>query len=129
MVDPSHQALAGLLRATSASPAEKARALEQALVSARGRSPEACLATDAEATDILWDRRTGDALLEHISLDVLGDLVSAWVSRLECGGGARLPPMEQRRPAWRLLDVLRRSSLLCRIRAADAVDEWAGPWA
>ncbi len=58
-------------------------------------------------------------MLDHIPL----------VSLKTLAGRSLVATREQiegsRESAWRLLDVLRRSSLLCRIVEAEAVDEWA----
>ena len=78
---------------------------------------------EAEIAELLTDRRFGDAILPH--LDVLGLqlLCERCLRRLEdppAGGEA-----QARATAWRLLDLLRRSSLMCRFRDAGATDEWA----
>jgi long-chain acyl-CoA synthetase len=74
---------------------------------------------DAAAIDILADRRTGDPILEFIPLTALEALAVRCLSRLEKKvGGAR-------DATWQLLDVLRRSVLLCRIVEAGTVDRWS----
>jgi long-subunit acyl-CoA synthetase (AMP-forming)/GNAT superfamily N-acetyltransferase len=74
---------------------------------------------DDAAVELLADRRVGDPILEHIPLSSLETLVERCLDRLE-------RDFEDARPAaWQLLDVLRRSVLLCRIAEAEAVDQWA----
>jgi long-subunit acyl-CoA synthetase (AMP-forming) len=80
-----------------------------------GKGPE----IDDAAMEILADRRVGDPILDHLPLGSLETLAGRCLDRLEGEvGGAR-------DAAWQLLDVLRRSVLLCRIAEADAVDEWS----
>ncbi len=67
--------------------------------------------------------RTADGLLGHLSLEVLRGLSSRVVSRLESDGAES--NREQQREAWRLLDVLRRNTVLRRIADPGCVDEWA----
>jgi long-subunit acyl-CoA synthetase (AMP-forming)/ribosomal protein S18 acetylase RimI-like enzyme len=75
--------------------------------------------TDAAAIDLLADRRAGDPMLEHIPLPSLEALAIRCLNRLgEEVEGAR-------QSTWQLLDVLRRSVLLCRIVEAGAVEEWS----
>jgi long-subunit acyl-CoA synthetase (AMP-forming)/ribosomal protein S18 acetylase RimI-like enzyme len=99
-------------------PKEAAERLAEAV----GNPPEdarECGAHDEIAIDLLADRRVGDPILEHISLASLETLADRCLRRLEVEvDGAR-------DAAWQLLDVLRRSALLCRIAEADAVDEWS----
>ena len=77
------------------------------------------LQNDDAAIAILADRRVGDPMLEHISLPALEILAAHCLNRLrEESDGAR-------QSTWRLLDVLRRSVLLCRIVEAEAVDQWS----
>ena len=74
---------------------------------------------DAAAIEILADRRVGDPILDHIPLPALEALAGRCLNRLQDEiEGAK-------QSAWLLLDVLRRSTLLRRIVAADAVDEWS----
>jgi len=74
---------------------------------------------DAAAIDILADRRVGDPILDHIPLTSLEILADRCLKRLDAGVG------ESKQPTWRLLDVLRRSTLMCRISEAEAVGEWS----
>ncbi len=74
---------------------------------------------DDAAIDILADRRVGDPMLEHFPLLGLKTLAARCLNRLrEEVDGAR-------QSTWRLLDVLRRSVLLCRMVEAEAVDQWS----
>ena len=74
---------------------------------------------DSAAVNFLADRRVGDPVLEHIPLDSLEALATRCLGRLEGGS------IQGRDTAWRLLDVLRRSVLLCRIVEAGGVDQWS----
>ena len=74
---------------------------------------------DAAAIDILADRRVGDPILASIPLAALEVLAARCLNRLEdeVDGATQ--------STWRLLDVLRRSVLLCRIVEANAIDQWS----
>ena len=74
---------------------------------------------DSAAIEILADRRVGDSMLDHIPLPALEALAVRCLHRLRNGIEG------SRQSTWRLLDVLRRSVLLCRIVEADAVDQWS----
>jgi long-subunit acyl-CoA synthetase (AMP-forming)/GNAT superfamily N-acetyltransferase len=78
-----------------------------------------CRAQDEAAIDLLADRRVGDPILEHIRLASLETLAGRCLTRLgeEVDGAGNA--------SWQLLDVLRRTELLCRISEADAVDQWS----
>jgi len=78
-----------------------------------------CFQFDDAAIEFLADRRVGDPILEHIPLTLLETLAARCLERLrnEINGA--------RQSAWWLLDVLRRSVLLCRIVEADAVEQWS----
>ncbi len=76
---------------------------------------------DAGAIDVLADRRAGDPLLEYLPLTALEVLSERCTDRLRENGESR----HSRETAWQLLDVLRRSVVLCRIAAEDATDDWA----
>ena len=92
------------------------------LADAISEPPEKALESlrlDWAAIDILADRRVGDPILDHIPLLSLESLAGR--SLVALGEGIE----GSRESAWRLLDVLRRSSLLCRIVEAEAVDEWS----
>jgi long-chain acyl-CoA synthetase len=92
------------------------------LATALDASPEdvdQSLRRDAAAIGILVDRRVGDPILDHIPLSALDGLAIRCLDRIEAEvDGAR-------QSSWRLLDVLRRSTLLCRIAEADAIEEWS----
>ena len=74
---------------------------------------------DEAIIELLADRRAGDSILDHLPLSSLETLAERCMDRLEAD-------VDNGRPlAWRLLDVLRRSALLCRIAEAEAVDQWS----
>jgi long-subunit acyl-CoA synthetase (AMP-forming)/GNAT superfamily N-acetyltransferase len=100
-------------------PAETAAdRLAKAIDTPRGDIRES-LQYDAVAIEILADRRVGDPILVHIPLPALETVALRCLSRLkEENDGAF-------QSTWQLLDVLRRSVLLRRIVAADAVDQWS----
>ncbi|MCU0233857.1 MAG: AMP-binding protein, partial [Thermoanaerobaculales bacterium] len=78
---------------------------------------------DAAILALLVDRRLGDPLLPHLPLASLDLLTARCLERL-----ARSPAQEageDRRLAWTLLDVLRRSSLLRRFRDENLIDPWS----
>jgi long-chain acyl-CoA synthetase len=76
-----------------------------------------------EIVDILADRRFGDPILARIDLDALERLAEDCLRSLE-GASARREAAP-RATAWQLLDVLRNSTLLCRIRDAGTTEAWA----
>jgi long-subunit acyl-CoA synthetase (AMP-forming)/GNAT superfamily N-acetyltransferase len=78
---------------------------------------------DAAAVVLLGDRLAGDALLESLPLVRLDELARRHLDRLNAVGGKA--PIELRHRAWDLLDVLRRSRLLCRISRAGETARWA----
>jgi long-chain acyl-CoA synthetase len=77
--------------------------------------------TDAEAIDLLDDRRVGDPVLDHLPLAALEKLTDRCVRRLCDQPGEN----SVRETAWQLLDVLRRSTLLVRIADAGVTEDWA----
>ena len=94
----------------------------ESLAKAIGAPPKdvhGSLQHDAAAIDILVDRRVGDPILESIPLAALEELAVRCLKRLqdEIDGASQ--------STWQLLDVLRRSVLLCRIVEAGAVDQWS----
>jgi long-chain acyl-CoA synthetase len=74
---------------------------------------------DAAAIEILADRRVGDPILDHFPLSALEALALRCLTRLREENDGAI------QSTWRLLDVLRRSVLLCRISEAGAVDQWS----
>ena len=80
-----------------------------------------CLEHDSGAIDILADRRVGDPILDHLPLTALDHLADRSTERLLAGDRSDAA-LES---AWQLLDVLRRSSLLCRIAETGTTDEWS----
>ncbi len=79
------------------------------------------LTHDAGIIALLNDRRAGDPILDHLPLTALGHLADRSTERLLAGDRSDAV-LES---AWQLLDVLRRSSLLCRIAEAGATDDWS----
>ncbi|MBD3853913.1 MAG: AMP-binding protein, partial [Acidobacteria bacterium] len=79
------------------------------------------LAQDVGVIELLNDRRAGDPILDHLPLTALEHLADRCAERLISGG----PKEAARESAWQLLDVLRRSSLLCRIAETGSTDEWS----
>ncbi len=79
------------------------------------------LASDAGVIDLLNDRRAGDPLLDHLPLTALEGLADRCAERLLAGG----PEDAAQETAWQLLDVLRRSRLLCRIAEAGTTEDWS----
>ena len=79
------------------------------------------LARDAGIIDLLDDRRAGDPLLDHLPLTALEHLADRCGRRLTASGRKDAA----RETVWQLLDVLRRSSLLCRISKAGATHDWS----
>jgi len=79
------------------------------------------LAHDTGVIELLNDRRAGDPILDHLPLTALEHLADRCAERLIAGG----PKDAAREAAWQLLDVLRRSSLLCRIAETGTTDEWS----
>ena len=98
-------------------PAEAARRL--AVLITGHSSP----AADGAVADLLADRRFGDPVLPLLELEILAQLVDRCASRLDRQANAGASAA--RETAWRLLDVLRRSALLCRFRDTGTTDEWA----
>jgi hypothetical protein len=78
---------------------------------------------DARAVQILENRTVGDALIEHIDLEILEALGERLVKQQN--PGSPQPDDERRWEAWSFLDVVRRSPLLVRIAEAGAVDAWS----
>jgi len=101
-------------------PEAAARELTQLLaLDAPGRREE----TDARAVQILENRSMGDELIAHVELDVFHALGERLVEQ-QTPGSPRAD--DQRRwEAWSFLDAIRRSSLLVRIKSANAVDRWS----
>jgi long-subunit acyl-CoA synthetase (AMP-forming)/GNAT superfamily N-acetyltransferase len=116
-IDPSTDAFDDLLDAEpEVAAAEIARLLDADLEADRD-------AADAQAVQLLEDRRVGDALLDFIDLRIVEDLAERLIARQD-PHSLRVDD-ERRWEAWALLDVLRRSSLLVRIAATGAVTPWA----
>ena len=103
--------------------ADAVRQLEEALDAAAGSDAQASATLDATAVLLLGDRRDGDGLLARVGLDRIAAVADRQIARLRDAGGR--PTIEQRRRAWDLLDVLRRSRLLRRIAEAGATSAWA----
>jgi len=101
-------------------PEDAARRLAAIIESVQQDDPEAAV-TDAEAIDLLDDRRVGDPILDHLDLSALEQLTDRSVGRVQDETGS----VAVRETVWQLLDVLRRSTLLVRISAAGTTDEWA----
>ena len=76
---------------------------------------------DERIVNLLVDRRVGDPLLEHLPLSSFEELAERAKIRLDGDAG----DLEARKFAWQLLDIFRRSTLLCRIVEADATEAWA----
>ncbi len=96
----------------------------QRLVDLIGAEPGAALnrrEIDERIVDLLVDRRVGDPLLEHLPLSSFEDLADRARGRLDGDAG----DLDTREFAWKLLDIFRRSVLLCRIVDADATEAWA----
>ncbi len=116
-LDPTSDPFDDLL---DSEPEAAARELTQLLaLDAPGRREE----TDARAVQILENRSMGDELIEHVNLDVLHALGERLVEQQR--SGPPRPDDERRWEAWSFLDAIRRSSLLVRIRSANAVDLWS----
>ncbi|MFV2071459.1 MAG: GNAT family N-acetyltransferase [Thermoanaerobaculales bacterium] len=103
-------------------PDEGARRLAD-LIAVGPESRENPADKDSAAIALLADRRAGDPMLAHLELGTLELLVERCAERL--GSGASDTQIEMRKVAWQLLDVLRRSRLLCRISEAGATEKWA----
>ena len=97
--------------------------LEEALRVAAEFGPEISAALDAAVVSLLGDRRDGERMLECVALEGLEALARRALARLTAAGDS--PPLDLRRRAWDLLDVLRRNRLLCRIAEAGATTAWA----
>ncbi|MCP4658681.1 MAG: GNAT family N-acetyltransferase [bacterium] len=102
-------------------PVEAARLLEDALGAAAGEGDASSSVADAALVELLNDRRRGDALLDHLSLAMLEDLAERANRRLTT---AQQDSDEPRRRAWGVLDLLRRSKVLCRIHESDSTTQW-----
>ncbi len=76
-------------------------------------------AVDRGLLQLFEDRPVADPILEHLDLGILEGLAERCVRRLDEASTVG------RAEAWALLDVLRRSPVLRRIAAADAVDTWS----
>ena len=87
------------------------------------KSPETRAAHDGAAIDLLADRRAGDPLLEHLPLESLEILADRCTALLVADSPD--PSLAARESAWQLLDVLKRSVLLCRIAESNTTDGWA----
>ena len=79
---------------------------------------------DAEIAELLADRRFGDPILEHLSLDSLETITERCITALT-QATSDVDARSTRQRAWWLLDVLRRSSLLTRFQADETTDAWA----
>jgi long-subunit acyl-CoA synthetase (AMP-forming)/GNAT superfamily N-acetyltransferase len=101
----------------SLAPAEAVPEIERALSAAT--DPEPARALDSDLLTLLGDRRTGDALLAELPLELVEALADRLVERL--GGTSS----DARADAWQMLDVVRRPTLLQRITDAGATDRWA----
>jgi long-subunit acyl-CoA synthetase (AMP-forming)/GNAT superfamily N-acetyltransferase len=99
-------------------PAIAAQRLAEAIESPLEDDSEA-YERDSAAIDIIADRRVGDPMLEHFPLPALGILAQRYLSRIEADRS------RARESIWLLLDILRRSVLLCRIADEGLVEEWA----
>ena len=78
---------------------------------------------EAAIVELLADRRFGDPILPHLDLNGLQDLCDRCLRRLD-----DLPSCAAAQAgatAWRLLDLLRRSSLSCRFRDDGTTEAWA----
>ncbi len=97
--------------------------LEEMLRAAAAQEPEESAALDAAVVSLLGDRRSGDRWLESVTLEELEAIAERALARLNAAGDS--PSLDLRRRAWDLLDILRRSRLLCRITEAGATAAWA----
>jgi len=89
------------------------------LIDTPPESADDALASDAGIIELLNDRRVGDPVLDFVPLDSLDRLADRCTERLAKGDRAA------QETAWQLLDVLRRSRLLCRIAEAGTTEEWS----
>lgn len=103
-------------------PDEAIHQIEDALRISATPGADSSAALDA-AVVLLGDRLEGDRLLERVPLGHVEQLVSRQLASLNAAGTD--PPVERRRRAWDLLDVLRRSRLLCRIARTGETAAWA----
>jgi len=101
-------------------PETAARELTELLAEA---APDRREKADARAVQILENRTVGDALIEHVDLEILQALGERLVAQQN--PGSPRPDDERRWEAWSFLDVVRRSPLLVRIADAGAVDAWS----
>jgi len=105
----------GIIDATTGLPPEEAsRLIEQTMDTA----PDA-VEFDHAVVHLLGQARHGEAVLEHLSLTVLTEILRRAIDGLSDGGD------ESRRHAWAILDIVRRSVLLRRIAAAGVTETWA----
>jgi len=77
---------------------------------------------DVAVIEMLAERLMGEALLRLISLSTLEELAQRCIARLRADAD---PALDTRRSTHKLLDVLRRSTLLCRIAEAGTTEQWA----
>ncbi len=122
-VHPS-QSIADLVDQLRRVPEEEAvPQLEDAFRLSATSGDDESAALDAAITIVLGDRRDADSLLERVPLGHVEELVRRQLASLTAAGSA--PSVERRRRAWDLLDVLRRSRLLCRIARTGETAVWA----
>ena len=76
--------------------------------------------SDERIVELLRDRRTGDPVLAHLSLDSLERLALRRLEHL-----SDRPTREARERTWDLLDLCRRPSVLVEIRDAGAGARWS----
>jgi long-subunit acyl-CoA synthetase (AMP-forming) len=100
-------------------PQQSAARIEEALCS----MPEAsALHRDRAISHALVDQHSGDRILPHLQLATLGKLIERCRQRLVAAGES--PLADLRDDGWRLLDLVRRSSILRRVAAEGLVAEW-----
>jgi long-chain acyl-CoA synthetase len=121
---PLPQPIADLIDRLQRAPQENSiQHLEEALSVAAADRPEVAAALDAAVVAQLRDRRGGEPLIECLALGGFEAIAKRALARLTAAGDT--PPLDLRRHAWDLLDVLRRNRLLCRIAEAGATATWA----
>src|SRR5262245_23705866 len=83
---------------------------------------QASLETDISTLRALAGPEDRDAALERLDLADLAGLADRLRDRLSGAGDA--PPLDLRRMAWDLLDLVRRPSVLRRISSTEAIPSW-----
>jgi long-subunit acyl-CoA synthetase (AMP-forming) len=97
-------------------------ALEQA---ERGEVTESsAVELDGALVEAIRGSRYRSGILERVDLAQLGGLLERCVNR--CPAGGTHPALAPREAVWNVLDLVRHSTVLCRIKESGTVDEWAG---